>query len=69
MKVLGIILVIAGILMLAFNGINFQKKENIAKIGPIEINKNENKHIGWPVYTGIIVGIAGIGFILVSGKK
>ena len=68
MRVLGIILIVVGILMMVFTGINFQKKENVAKIGPLEINKKENKHVGWPVYAGAIVVAGGI-IALVAGRK
>ncbi len=69
MKVLGIILIAVGILMMVFTGINFQKKENVAKIGPLEINKKENKHVGWPVYAGGLVAIVGIGVTIAGWKK
>ena len=68
MRIFGIILIIAGILMLVFNGVNFQTEKKVADIGPLEINKKENKHIGWPVWAGGFAVIAGIGLV-VAGKK
>jgi len=68
MRTFGIILIIAGILMFVFNGINFQTEKKVADIGPLEINKKERKHIGWPVWTGGIAVIAGIGLV-VAGRK
>jgi len=51
--VLGIILVVVGIIMLAYGGYSYYTtQENVAKIGPLEINKQE-KH---PVPIGPIVG-------------
>ena len=41
MKVFGIILIIAGILMLIFGNVSFTQKEKVADVGPIEINKSE----------------------------
>ena len=69
MKVFGIILIIVGILMMVFTGINFQKKENVAKIGPVEINKKENKHVGWPTYAGGIVTVVGIVMVVAGARK
>ncbi|OJW84352.1 MAG: hypothetical protein BGO69_11400 [Bacteroidetes bacterium 46-16] len=69
MRVFGIVLIIVGILMMVFTGINFQKKENVAKIGPVEINKKENKHVGWPTYVGGIVAVAGVVMAVAGGKK
>lgn len=68
MKVLGGILVVVGILMLVFQGFNFTKKEKVADIGPLEINKEENKSVDWPMYAGGIVLVAGV-VILVAGNK
>jgi uncharacterized membrane protein YidH (DUF202 family) len=66
--ILGIILVIVGIVMLAYGGYGyFTTQENVAKIGPLEINKQE-KH---PVPIGPIVGgvcIVGGVLLLVSGR-
>jgi uncharacterized membrane protein HdeD (DUF308 family) len=69
MRVLGIILVIAGILLFVFNGFSFTEKEEVAEIGPVEINKTETKKVGWPVYTGGIVIGAGIILIIAGAKK
>jgi uncharacterized membrane protein HdeD (DUF308 family) len=68
MKVFGIILIAAGILMFVFRGINFTTEKKVLDLGPLEINKKENKTIGWPVYAGGIAIVAGL-IILVSGKS
>ncbi len=66
--ILGLILVVVGIIMLAYGGYAiFTTKENVAKIGPLEINKQE-KH---PVPIGPIAGgvcIVGGIILLVSGR-
>jgi len=67
MKAFGIILIVAGLLMFIFRGISFTKKEKVVDIGPVEINKKENKSIGWPVYAGGIAVLAGV-LILVAGN-
>lgn len=69
MKIAGIILIVVGILMLVFNTINFKTEEKVADLGPLEINKEENKTIGWPVYAGGIVVVAGIAMIALDKKK
>jgi len=69
MKALGIILAIIGIGMLIFNGFNYTKKEKVVDIGPIEINADKHKSVGWPTYAGAIVLIAGIGLVILDRKK
>ena len=69
MKVLGIILIVAGILMFVFKGVVFTKKEKVLDVGPVEINKNEKKRVDWPVYAGAIVTIMGVVVLVTSSKK
>ena len=68
MKVAGIILIVAGILMFVFRSVSFTKEKKVVDIGPVEINKKEKKSIGWPVYAGGLAIGAGI-IILLAGKK
>lgn len=69
MKVLGIILIIIGLAMIVLKGINFQTEKKVADIGPVEINKTESRHVGWPTYAGAAVGIAGIVLVVAGTKK
>ncbi len=68
--IVGIILIAVGIVLLAYGGYtSFTTKENVAKLGPLEINK-ENSH---PVPVGPIVGglciAGGIVMVLAGGRK
>ena len=60
MKAVGIVLIVIGIIALAYGGyVTFTTKENVAKLGPIEVNK-EHEH---PLPIGPIVG----GVCLIGG--
>ena len=67
--ILGIILVVIGIIMLAYGGFaSFTTEENVAKLGPLEINKQEEH----PIPIGPIVGgvcIVGGIILLVSNRR
>ena len=69
MKIVGILLIVAGILMLVFGNVTFSKKEKVADVGPVEINKKEKKTIAWPNYAGPIIIVAGIGVLVVSANR
>ncbi len=57
---IGILLIVVGVIALAYGGYtSFTTKENVAKLGPLEINKEEERSIP----TGPIVG----GLCLVGG--
>jgi len=68
MKIFGIILIAAGILMLIFRGFNFTQEKNVADIGPLEINKKENKTVAWPMYAGVIALVAGVALVVLDKK-
>lgn len=66
--IFGIILVVVGIVLLAYGGYSYYTtQENVAKLGPLEINKQE-RH---PLPVGPIVGgvcIVGGILLFVSGR-
>ena len=68
MRTLGIIAIVVGILMIIFTSINFQTKKKVLDVGKVEVEKKESHRIGWPVYTGIAVCVAGV-LILLAEKR
>lgn len=68
MRIAGIVLIVVGILMFVFNGINFQTEKTVVDVGPLKIDKKENNHVGWPAYAGGVAVLAGI-VVLVAGRK
>lgn len=69
MKAAGIILIIIGIAMLIFRGFSVQTEKKVIDAGPIEVNKKENKWVGWPVYAGGIAVVAGIALVVADRRK
>ena len=67
-SILGIILIVVGIVLIAWGGFaSFTTKENVAKLGPLEVNK-EHEHnvpIG-PIVGGVCI-VGGI-ILMVSGR-
>ena len=69
MRTAGIVLIVVGIAMLIFRGFSVQTEKEIVDLGPLEINKKENKWIGWPVYAGAIAIVAGVIMVVADRKK
>ncbi|HSV63354.1 MAG TPA: DUF3185 domain-containing protein [Chthoniobacterales bacterium] len=67
--ILGIILIAIGIIAFAYGGYaSYTTKENVAKLGPIEINRHEEH----PVPLGPIIGgvcLVGGVILLVTGNR
>jgi hypothetical protein len=69
MKTIGWVLLVFGVLMLLFRGINYTTKEKVVDLGPVEINKTENHSLGWPVYAGGIFTLAGVVLVAMGSKR
>lgn len=69
MKTLGIILVIAGIAMILIRGFSVQTEKKVVDLGPVEVNKKENKWIGWPTYAGGLVAVIGVVLVVGANRK
>jgi hypothetical protein len=67
MKTFGIILIVLGIVMIIVKGISVPVQKNVVDVGPIKIDKTENKWIGWPTYAGAVLAV--IGTVLVVSDK
>ena len=60
----GIGLIILGIMMVAYTGIDFITKKRVVDIGPIKIDKEENHPIQWSPIVGVILVVGGIGLVV-----
>lgn len=69
MKTLGLILLIGGIAMIIIRGFSVQTEEKVLDVGPVEVNKTENKWIGWPTYVGALVAVLGVVLIVTDRKR
>jgi hypothetical protein len=69
MKIAGWILIAIGIIMILIKGFSVPVKEKVIDAGPIEVNKTENKWVGWPTYAGGIIAIVGVVLVVGSKKK
>lgn len=69
MRSIGIVLIVVGIVMLVVRGFNIQTEEKVVDLGPLEVNKKENKWIGWPVYAGGIAIVAGLIMVVADRRK
>jgi uncharacterized membrane protein YidH (DUF202 family) len=68
MKTIGLVLIVIGIVMMVFRSFNFTEQRKVADVGPLEINKEENHTVNWPLYAGIAVTVAGV-VVLLAGNK
>ena len=68
-SLIGILLIAIGIIALAYGGYtSFTTKENVAKLGPLEINKEEERRVPIEPIVGGVCVVGGI-VLLVTGRK
>ena len=66
-RIVGIVLIVAGVLALAYGGFSFTKETHKAEIGPLKFQVQEKEQVNIPQWAGIGAIVAGI-VLLVVGK-
>lgn len=67
-KIAGIVLIVAGLLGLAFGGFSFTKETHDTKIGPLELSVKDKERVNIPLWAGVAAVVAG-GVLLVLPRK
>jgi len=67
-KILAIVLMIAGILGLAYGSFSYTKETHEAKLGPIELSVKDKQTVNVPVWAGVGAIVVG-GALLFFGRK
>jgi hypothetical protein len=68
LPVVGLILIVLGIISLAYQGINYTTHKKIVDIGPIQASTTEHKTIPLPPVLGGLALVGGI-VLLMAGRK
>lgn len=69
LKISAIVLIVAGILGLAYGSFSYTKQTHDIKMGPIEMAVQEKETINVPVWAGVGVIVIGGGLLLLGGRK
>ena len=69
LKIVGIVLIVAGILGLVYGGFSFTKDTHQAKIGPLELQVKEKETVNIPVWAGVGAIVIGAALLLVPEKR
>lgn len=69
LNVLGILLVIAGIAMLAYQGFTYTQREQVAQIGDLKVTADTQKTVYFSPLTGGITLVAGIALVFLSRRS
>ena len=63
-KVIGIILIVLGVVGLAYGGLSWTRRETIVDAGPIEITADKTERVPLPPIAGGLLLIAGVVLVM-----
>ena len=66
---LGIILIVIGIVALAYQGITYTTREKVVDIGPIQVTADKTKTLPLPPIVGAAALVGGIVLLVMGSKK
>jgi uncharacterized membrane protein len=66
---IGILLIVLGVLALAYQGITYTKREKVLDVGPIEATKETRKTIPLPPVLGGVALVGGIALVLAGARR
>ncbi|MDP2056331.1 MAG: hypothetical protein Q8K35_01055 [Thiobacillus sp.] len=64
-KMLAIVLIVAGGLALAYGGFTYTKETHQAKLGPIELSVKDTQTVNIPIWAGVGAIVAGVVLLFV----
>jgi hypothetical protein len=67
LRILGLIMMIAGALALVYGGFSYTKDSTAAKLGPIELSVKEKKKVEIPLWAS--VGVLVLGGVLLGASR
>jgi multidrug transporter EmrE-like cation transporter len=68
-KILSVVLIVAGILGLAYGSFSYTKETHEAKLGPIELSVKDKQTVNIPVWAGVGAIVVGGGLLLFGNKN
>ena len=68
MKITGIVLIVLGVIALAYGGISYTTREKVVDIGPIEATAERRETIPLPPVLGALALVGGI-VLMIAGSR
>jgi TRAP-type C4-dicarboxylate transport system permease small subunit len=67
-KLIAVILIIAGILALVFGGFSFTKEKHDAHVGSLHLSFDEKEHVNVPLWAGVAAIVVGAGLLIMRPR-
>jgi hypothetical protein len=67
--VVALILIVIGIVALAYQGITYTTSEKVVELGPLKVEAERERTIPLPPVVGVAALVAGVALLLVRGRR
>jgi hypothetical protein len=67
--IVGVLLIVLGLVALAYQGFTYTKRETVIDIGPIKATADREKTIPLPPVVGAVAVVGGILVLVLGGRK
>jgi len=68
-KIVGVILIVAGVLGLVYGSFSYTKETHEATLGPIKLSVKEEQTVNVPAWAGVGAIVIGGALLLFGGRK
>jgi uncharacterized membrane protein YidH (DUF202 family) len=68
MKLIGIVLIVVGVLALAFGGFSYTKREKIIDLGPLQASTERQKTVPIAPIAGVAALVGGIALVVAGSR-
>jgi uncharacterized membrane protein YidH (DUF202 family) len=69
MKIVGIVLVILGVVGLAYGGMRWTTKEKVVDLGPVQVTHDKTQSLPLPPIVGGVCLAAGVILLIATGRQ
>jgi hypothetical protein len=65
----GVLLIVIGLLALAYQGISYTTREKVVQVGPLQVTAEKEKSIPFPPIIGVLAVGSGLVLVLVGAGR
>lgn len=69
LMIIGIVLLVLGVVALAYQGISFTTTENVVDLGPLKVEAKKERTIPLPPVLGGVAVAAGVVLLIVGARR
>jgi drug/metabolite transporter (DMT)-like permease len=69
LMIVGIVLIVIGVIALAYGGFSFTTSEKVAEVGPLKVEKEKTRSIPLPPVLGGLALVGGVVLVVVGARK